>query len=1152
MSIDLSALDVTFQASGVDTVLGAFQQVDEAGAATAAKDAGTIRFSAPNAAAVAESINLATQLLDEMGISAKSVADGLAVVAVADRDLTNANAILARSGIEVEAVSKAQAAALTEQAAAAERAAAAMRAAAAGGAGGGIVPPAGVPAGAGGAGEEAEGVAIADTVAGYRALTKQLLELVAAYEAYRAIRDAVVAGGTFDATIESARLGIAGITQAYGTLTDAQGETLRGQEALTAAFAIADDQLTKLQADAIRVAVPFAQLADLFRGVEGAGLHAGATLDQIRQLVTSASLAATALGTPYEQLNTTLVQLLEGHVRVTNQLVAHLGLSNQIVHQWEQQGTLVENLLGTFGKFSAIGEQVQGTWRGISTEIKNAFDILAGAAVRPALTALEEGLRGALGQIVDLTTGKIQPALSGLVGAIGADLANIGKLFAEGFNAAIGFAKDLSGWLDRNQQAVAAVIGGVYALAEEFGVVVKSAIGLIAPLEGAYIQSGLVLVPIRAIGEGLAFAIDVVHGLAAALSAAGFLFMNLILTPLDLFNEGLGKALNFIHAGLGDGLIEAGKDGEAALARIAGPALQFISDIRTGNTAVQQFGRAWDQAQIAAEHAMAGVRAAIASTSHALATFTPNLGGAAGGGKDAAASAEAAAQIIGAAAETQKAKLKAALDQNELSFKQYFDALTTVEIAALDAQIRAKQAALAAAEKPDDRAKIEGEIAKLEEQEQAVRIRNADELATKQRENADKLIADEQRLRAAQGDTYAAALANIGKLVEAHDAEMAKAGASDADRRTSNAELYDALVAQLDIKDKSQQVELGLNTLARQRLALEAAVRAGTMGEQDAEQRLAALEAARVPGLRQLAEQGLALAKALGDPAAIARMEQLDAEITKATNQSDALGRLKQAWDRTMAELLASATATANAVAKKFSDALAGAGGQVTNPLQDYLDRAKQAAANVDQQFETLGENIGMAIVNGLVSAVGKRGNFLGNVGTAIMAGIGGVFEQVGQALVQYGVIMTGLAPLLSNPFTAGPAALGAGIALEILGKAMQAAFSGSSGGGGSAAVPSVGGPQTINIALPGGVGPTTVPATQPPAVTSGARSPVLPSGSLGSVLPAPHVALPPSGSLATAGATYVVSGNTFVGDWGPSVERQIMKRIRLAERRGL
>ena len=224
--------------------------------------------------------------------------------------------------------------------------------------------------------------------------------------------------------------------------------------------------------------------------------------------------------------------------------------------------------------------------------------------------------------------------------------------------------------------------------------------------------------------------------------------------------------------------------------------------------------------------------------------------------------------------------------------------------------------------------------------------------------------------------------------------------------------------------------------------------------------------------------------------------------------------------------------------------------------MVDYANRLKAAADSVDEQFEELGQNIGLAIAHGLVTGIGtKGGSVLANVGKSIVAGIGGVFGQVGEALIEYGVIMTALLPALENIFTSGPAAIVAGVALAALGNAMQAAFSGTSSG--SRAGANVPGGETINIALPGGIGQggSPIPGAQPPAVPPGSPGvPILPTGSLGSalgsVVPQPNVALPAAGSLSTS--TMPTIQIVTLGRWSPEMQRDAMREIRLAMRRGL
>ncbi len=737
-------------------------------------------------------------------------AEGQGAVIVAAEEQAQAQEYINRLKLDAVAVTNAEAAALRVEAAAAEQAAAAQSAlGVATEAGAGAASEAAAADTALAVSEEEAGAAATGASIGLAALAAPLLELFAVLEVVRGFKDFIETGTQFTATLESARLGIAAITEAYGTLTDAQGRALTGQDALTGALGIADAQLQALQADAVRVAVPFQTLADLFRGVEGAGLKAGASLDQLRQLVTSASLAAAALGTPYEQLNVTLVQLLEGHVRITNQLVAHLGLSTQQVHEWQAQGTLVEHLLETFQKFAPIADQVRSTWRGIGTEIKNAAEIIAGTAIRPALTTLEEGLRDELGEVIDTTTGRVSKSFSGLAQVVGAALTLMAKGLVEGLKAAVEFASELSSWLDRNRATMLTLVSGALSLVEGIGAVVKEALGIVAPLEAAYITSGLVLVPIKAIGYALAGAVDLVHGLGAAFSGAGYLFMNLILTPLDLFLEGLGKAANFVKAGLGDPLLAAAQQNQALLARIAGPAVAMLDAIKSGTTAVQQFGKNWQAAQDDATHAADAIQKAITDMAKAVANFRLNPLSGDGGAVDVPARVQAAIEAAKSAAALQKQYLESALKDNEISYRDYFDELTRTEIASIDKQIAAKQELLAAAP-AKERPKIAADIGALENDRIAIRLENETKYRAAIEATNAKVMELEAGTRKAESDAFTARLGEIGKEAEALNKALALEGVSDAERRERVERVVTVRIQLAEVDDLKSQVEQAL------------------------------------------------------------------------------------------------------------------------------------------------------------------------------------------------------------------------------------------------------------------------------------------------------------------------------------------------------
>ena len=120
--------------------------------------------------------------------------------------------------------------------------------------------------------------------------------------------------------------------------------------------------------------------------------------------------------------------------------------------------------------------------------------------------------------------------------------------------------------------------------------------------------------------------------------------------------------------------------------------------------------------------------------------------------------------------------------------------------------------------------------------------------------------------------------------------------------------------------------------------------------------------------------------------------------------------------------------------------------------LQAFREEASRQAVDLKVQFATLGQGLGQTLAGGFANALGAamRGkNIFAAFGKTVLSGLGNIFSQMGQKLIGYGLIMMKLLPFLSNPFTSGPAALAAGIALTALGAALGGIAHGDGGPGG-------------------------------------------------------------------------------------------------------
>jgi len=123
--------------------------------------------------------------------------------------------------------------------------------------------------------------------------------------------------------------------------------------------------------------------------------------------------------------------------------------------------------------------------------------------------------------------------------------------------------------------------------------------------------------------------------------------------------------------------------------------------------------------------------------------------------------------------------------------------------------------------------------------------------------------------------------------------------------------------------------------------------------------------------------------------------------------------------------------------------------------FDQFEDRVKQQAAVVSGHFASLGTNLATTLANGFsagLSAALQGKNPFKAFGNVALSGLGSIMGQMGQAMIQHGVILLNLLPFLSNPFSSGPALIAAGIALSALGSMLggiASAPGGSTGGGG-------------------------------------------------------------------------------------------------------
>jgi hypothetical protein len=530
------------------------------GTVAAEQLAGAETEAALAAKAMADAVTGAA-LLSKLGIKASAVGvvdeSGAGLITVADEEQAAAQNILNSAKLEAIAVTKAQAAA-TMEAVAASRAAATANVAEAETSGAVVAGSLSIAAAARErlAAARAAGLAEGEMAINIRAqqearaasmgaieqeatgagsalggMWTQLIAVIAALEAYAKAKEFIHAGVDFNATIESAKLGIAASVNAVGELTDAQGRALEGQEKFGAATAIADDQIQKLYADSARTSTTVQQLVTTYQSAIAAGIHAGATLDQVRQLTTDAALAAGALNIPYSQLSVTLVQLLEGHTRITNRLSQELGITQADLHEWKEKGILVEKLLETFGQYETLGTRVQGTWRGVMSNVTEFFQQFSGAATSGAFTTLETGIKGQLARVFDFDTGKLTSNVEGAAHLLREGLGGGAQLVVDLVGKIIDGLERMGVWFENNKVKAEQLGRGFLDIVTSTGRIIAGVTEIAVKIAVWAASSVALQATLRAIGDIIGFIADhigvVVAGVGAIVALLNYSSINL-------------------------------------------------------------------------------------------------------------------------------------------------------------------------------------------------------------------------------------------------------------------------------------------------------------------------------------------------------------------------------------------------------------------------------------------------------------------------------------------------------------------------------------------------------------------------------------------------------------------------------------------------
>ena len=237
---------------------------------------------------------------------------------------------------------------------------------------------------------------------------QNVLALVGAYKTIGAMKDFVRRGVEFNSSMESSRIGIASLITSMVNLEDAQGRTLEGAEKYAAAQGLAADMMKEIQRLGLETTATTQELVEGVQSVMGPAVQAGLKLNEIPAFAVAAAQAMQTMGIPLNQMRTEIEALLTGNINRAQDLLApRLGITKETLESWKAQGTLVENLMKTLEAFQLAGQDAAQTWKGLTGNLSDAMDVLAGQSAMSLSESLKQSVREIRDLVIDTKEGSV-------------------------------------------------------------------------------------------------------------------------------------------------------------------------------------------------------------------------------------------------------------------------------------------------------------------------------------------------------------------------------------------------------------------------------------------------------------------------------------------------------------------------------------------------------------------------------------------------------------------------------------------------------------------------------------------------------------------------------------------------------------------------
>lgn len=371
------------------------------------------------------------------------------------------------------------------------------------------------------------------------------------------LRDAVSLGLQFNATMETAQVGMAAIIVTQNTITDAQGRVLEGAEAFNHALSISGDLVDQLRIKALAFGLPFQETLVGLQTIQGPLTNAGLKLSEIVDLAPKLALGLRAANVPLREIGQETRAILNGTQTRNDRLNQILNITKKEVEEAKKAGTLYEFLNSKLEGFTAGGIALANTYTAIFERLSGAASILAGKITEPLFEGTKAAGAELFGAVLNTKEGSVQESLKGLVDIGQQVFGRLGDLVQRFVGGLVRGLQLASQFLSQNRQQVLEVLNAFGIL----GGVVFKILGFLARMvvetTAVLVKSGFLAGMIKFIATGLFVTLEAWKAVKLAIETVGLAIQFVVLGPIAALLKALGLVAKAMNLSIADPLNNA-------------------------------------------------------------------------------------------------------------------------------------------------------------------------------------------------------------------------------------------------------------------------------------------------------------------------------------------------------------------------------------------------------------------------------------------------------------------------------------------------------------------------------------------------------------------------------------------------------------------